>query len=312
MFTTISNRVNTLLLVLLVLMAGTIIAILATRASGGPLDPPGPPASTQSNLIYQPTDCSGFPITLSSSGSYALAQDITMPAACAKDGIHIAADDVTLDLRGFTVQGVAAALTGIRVFSTRSNVAIINGNIVDWPAGGVDATNAYYSQFAHLQLTLNGPVATYLGQMTLGWNDALSDCIASSSSTGALGVVVPGNNSVVSNCIVNNNDLQGLRVEGIGNRIINNHVMANNGDPGGCADIWIDGPANFVQDNTAGFGNHDTCPYFIGTGATGSILHRNVAHGGGGFNFDNLCGACDIGPVGTSAAATSPWANISD
>jgi hypothetical protein len=50
MFTAISNRVNTLLLVLLVLMAGAIIAILATRASGGPLDPPGPPATTMHTL----------------------------------------------------------------------------------------------------------------------------------------------------------------------------------------------------------------------------------------------------------------------
>jgi hypothetical protein len=50
MFTTIFKRVNTLLLVLVVLMAGAIIAILATRASGGPLDPPGPPASTMHTL----------------------------------------------------------------------------------------------------------------------------------------------------------------------------------------------------------------------------------------------------------------------
>jgi hypothetical protein len=50
MLTTVSRRANTLLLVLLVLMAGTIIAILATRASGGPLDPPGPPASTMHTL----------------------------------------------------------------------------------------------------------------------------------------------------------------------------------------------------------------------------------------------------------------------
>jgi hypothetical protein len=50
MLTTVSNRVNTLLLVLLVLMAGAIIAILATRANGGSLDPPGPPASTMHTL----------------------------------------------------------------------------------------------------------------------------------------------------------------------------------------------------------------------------------------------------------------------
>ncbi len=44
------HRVNTLLLVLLVLMAGAIIAILATKAGAGSLDPPGPPASTMKSL----------------------------------------------------------------------------------------------------------------------------------------------------------------------------------------------------------------------------------------------------------------------
>jgi hypothetical protein len=52
--TSISTRVNTLLLALLVLMAGTIIAIVATRSSAGPLDPPGPPASTMHTLDDSP------------------------------------------------------------------------------------------------------------------------------------------------------------------------------------------------------------------------------------------------------------------
>jgi hypothetical protein len=47
---TVFNRVNTLLLVLLVLMAGAIIALLASRASAGPLDPPGALGSTMHTL----------------------------------------------------------------------------------------------------------------------------------------------------------------------------------------------------------------------------------------------------------------------
>lgn len=47
---TSSIRINTLLLVLLVLMAGAIITMLATRAYGGPLDPPGPPDPTMKTL----------------------------------------------------------------------------------------------------------------------------------------------------------------------------------------------------------------------------------------------------------------------
>lgn len=50
MLASISNRFNTLLLMLLVLMGGAIIAILATRSSAGPLDPPGVPGSTMKTL----------------------------------------------------------------------------------------------------------------------------------------------------------------------------------------------------------------------------------------------------------------------
>jgi parallel beta-helix repeat protein len=82
----------------------------------------------------------------------------------------------------------------------------------------------------------------------------LSECIVANSSTGALGLIVVGNSSVVTNCIVNNNDLQGLKVVGSGNRITNNHATANDQNASGCADIYVTGTANFVQDNLQGLG----------------------------------------------------------
>lgn len=47
---TFANRINTLLLLMLILMAGAIITMLATRAYGGSLDPPGAPGSTLQRL----------------------------------------------------------------------------------------------------------------------------------------------------------------------------------------------------------------------------------------------------------------------
>ena len=77
-----------------------IVAALAGGAFAGPLDPPAPPASTQATLLFQPADCTGFPISIASPGSYRLAQNITLPASCAKDGINITAYPVDLDLGG--------------------------------------------------------------------------------------------------------------------------------------------------------------------------------------------------------------------
>lgn len=44
------ERVNTLLLILLVLICGALVAMMATRAHGGPLDPPAAPGSTYATL----------------------------------------------------------------------------------------------------------------------------------------------------------------------------------------------------------------------------------------------------------------------
>jgi hypothetical protein len=289
------------------------LALLATLAGviyAGPLDPPRPPAPTQSNLIYQPASCAGFPITLSAPGSYAFAENITIPAACFKTGIDFAADGVTLDLRGFTLRGAAGAQMGINVPSLREGLVIANGIVRDWPNGGVDISNSLFSRVSHLQIIANGLAASYGGQLQVGWDATVSDCQVASGVSGAIGIVAVGNRSVVRDCTVSQNAAQGIKVLGVGNRIAGNHVIGNN-TTDGCADIWIVGPANVVEDNTAGFGSIDSCTYYLESSATGSILHRNVAQGGVP-NYVSFCGACDIGPISSAAAATSPWANISD
>ena len=51
-----------------------------------------------------PGDTPGYPITLSRPGLYKLVGNLSVPAGV--DGIQIAADDVTLDMNGFTLSGV--------------------------------------------------------------------------------------------------------------------------------------------------------------------------------------------------------------
>jgi hypothetical protein len=51
-----------------------------------------------------PADTPGFPITISQPGSYRLVSNITVPDA-ATTAIEITADNVTLDLNGFTIAG---------------------------------------------------------------------------------------------------------------------------------------------------------------------------------------------------------------
>jgi Protein of unknown function (DUF1566) len=79
----IFNRLNTFLLVMLVFMAGAIIAILASRASAGPLDPPGAPASTMHTLGDTPP--SWDQVLDSTNGAPGGGPPGSVPAGCNSD-----------------------------------------------------------------------------------------------------------------------------------------------------------------------------------------------------------------------------------
>ena len=125
--------------VLAAIVSLAVLAALAGIVRGGPLDPPGPPASTLPQVepripISQPASPAGFPITISQPGSYFLTGNITAPSG--KDGIVIATPSATLDLNGFTIAGQPPQY-GIADDGTvaRTNIVIRNGTITGWRYG---------------------------------------------------------------------------------------------------------------------------------------------------------------------------------
>lgn len=87
------------------------------------------------NEIIQP---SSFPITISNSGSYRFVENITNTDED-NHALEIAADDVTLDLNGFTLTGPGydqGTKNGIRVVN-QANVVIKNGNIRQFAGDGI-------------------------------------------------------------------------------------------------------------------------------------------------------------------------------
>lgn len=82
---------------------------------------------------------SSLPITIRESGSYILTSNVTGRAG--EDGIIIDANDVTVDLNGFTLRGVEKSGTGIRVTEAagRCDITIRNGSIVEWGVHGIEA-----------------------------------------------------------------------------------------------------------------------------------------------------------------------------
>lgn len=222
-----------------------VIGLFATRAYGGPLDPPGPVASTQSSVIYQPGSCAGFPIVLSTPGSYRLGSNIT---GCAgKDGIQISSSDVTLDLGGFSVIGVPGSWTGIKSVGAIGQLNIANGTIVKWGGAGLDlssssgdrvdnviATNnttfgiwfASTSALSHSTASANGGGGIYLPS---GETDiTIRDCnVDYNTGYGIIGG--SANGVVVESCSIGNNSNDGISL-GSFTKITGNHVHHNSGN----------------------------------------------------------------------------------
>jgi hypothetical protein len=96
----------------------------------GSLTPPGAPAPTMKTLdqLEARTPISTAPFTIGTSGSYYLTGNLSVTTG---NAIVINADNVTLDLNGFTLSSTAATDigSGVSITNVRTNVVVRNGSI---------------------------------------------------------------------------------------------------------------------------------------------------------------------------------------
>ena len=294
--------------------------------SQGSLTPPGAPAPTMLTLSQveprTPVDAthtgsggsSEFLIT--QPGSYYLTTNVV--GVSSLHGINISANNVTLDLNGFSLQGSSSAFDAIYIHAGYTNVTVRNGNISGWN----NASSAYgyglecYATDVILE-RLNVSANRY--GIYLDGYGVVRDCNCYSSSstgiyvvTGTVSGCVALNNvnygiEVVNNCTVkdctSDNNYAGIYVVG-SDSLITGNTCSGNSDAG----ITIAGTQNRVDDNIVGanavYGILD-----YNTSAGNSII-RNSAPGNGTSNYSNTSGNSDYGPIQTPSTATSPWANF--
>jgi len=276
----VSARTTNVLLVVMIAIGIAIVAMLANGALAGPLDPPAAPGSTD-GVREAGTPISSIPFTITQPGRYYLTRNLT--AATGINAVTIQANNVTLDLHGFTLQGPGGAGDGVLVSGSRSGIRIEDGTVVGW-FNGVDAQTATSMVASGLIVLANG-FAENDGSYGFisGTDSILEDCLVrANKNTG----VLLKEGSVIRRCSIV--DHTGIGVLATADVLVEDNWFEFNGGSSSGAGLSIQGSAVDVHGNTF----HE---------------HRDIAFVTGGASgvFDNELYDCNT-LVGLSAANPVP------
>ena len=202
---------------------------------------------------------------ISEKGSYYLTGNFT--GSSGKIGIEITSNNVTIDLMGFTIEGVAGSLDGITA-SFRSSIVIQNGTIKGFSGDGIDLRpgNAF-----SLESRIEGIIAAGNGGSGIvSTNSAIvRRCIA--SGNGAHGFSI-GDNSTIEDCLALRNLNSGIVSDAGG--IISNCVSSENTQDG----ILVVGTWSSLLNNSCsrnGFGTGNGAGIHLGINASNAVVENN-------------------------------------
>lgn len=219
------------------LLLGSVVlaaSIVATGSSsfGGPLTPPagaitptrGIDPRTPVTLETCPGDNDSSPsvLKITQSGSYYLTANVVGVAG--KHGIEIAAPMVTLDLNGFTVQGVSGSKTGVLLTNAANSAEVRNGKVTGWGGDGLGHEGAPgYSKIIGVLVSAN------IGSgILLNAYSQVRECEAFGNGVDGIRVSAKGR---IESCSSLQNARYGFYVSNSGN-IVSKSVATNNGDDG--------------------------------------------------------------------------------
>lgn len=172
------------------------LAVIAV-VTAGPLNPPAGPAvssyktlsevepRTVVNAVNTPGNA-GSTYVISVPGSYCLDRELVGQAS--KAGITITVPNVTLDLRGFTLNGVAGATAGIVLSAPAgaAQVEVRNGTLRGWSQAAIRGTGGDVARTSLVGLRIihagNSPAVQNL---SAGW---IRDCDIDASASAGGGV----------------------------------------------------------------------------------------------------------------------------
>ena len=238
--------------------AAAIMLLAPAPLCAGPLNPPaGPVAPTHKTLTQveprTPIDADTTPgdatsvSRISQPGSYYLTGNLAGQAG--RSGIEVAAPGVTIDLNGFTLQGVSGSLDAVRGTVAATALAVRNGTILGWGEDGADASAAEGARITDLTvqqcaghgLVLVGDAAIARCVARLNGGDgvrilstslqartaSVSGCTSSGNSGNGF---TAANGTAFAGCVAEGNGLDGF--EAGGRASLHNCVAMTNGIDG--------------------------------------------------------------------------------
>ena len=191
----------------------------------GSLTPPGAPAPTMRSLdqIEPRTPISTLPFIINSGGHYYLTKSISTTG----DGVTIQADDVVVDLNGFTLSGDGGGTdAGVQTNGTHARIIIRNGTLRNFGTGCSLSANTSETLVEHLILSANtGNGLTATSNSSGGVTSCVLRRLRASENTGAgfsftNAAFVGNGKNLIDQCVAVNNGTIGINISTSGNMMM--------------------------------------------------------------------------------------------